>query len=147
MAESTVLLILLSALLVGLVASRLFKKKERSFSSSSGTFTIPEDCTHIEVQMVGAGGGGSGAVATVATPEDRAMLGLSQQIEQDMYSKDSEEESSAHDDSCPYCPQDGEDDDRPVVDVPRKAKPRKKKASKKKAPKKNSRKKPAKRKK
>jgi hypothetical protein len=138
MAESTVLLILLSALLVGLVVTRLFKNKSSRCSSNSGTFTIPDDCTHLEIQMIGGGGGGGGSVAT---PEDHAMIGLSQQIEQDMYSEEKDKDCDA---SCPYCPKDDTDgiDFELPVDVPLKAKPRKKKASKKKASKKKSKKSP-----
>lgn len=126
MAGSTILLILLSALLVGLVIRRL-TGKTKEFTSGSGTYTIPE---------------------RVATPTDLAMLGLSQQLEQDLYDeKPSGEDTKPSDEECPYCKDpnyygSGEENERPPVDVPRKAKPRKKKASKKKAAKKKSKKSP-----
>lgn len=130
MFESTVFLILLSILLVGLVATRLLRNKKFGYISSSGIFTIPEDCKNFEVEMVEGGGDSS---ESVATAEDRAMLGLSQQIEEDMYRV----KIDGHDADCPWCPKDtdGVGFELPV-DRPTKAKPRKKKGSKKKSSKK-----------
>ncbi len=136
-------LVLLSALLVVLVYRRLTKKPQ----TGSGLFTIPDGVDFVEISMVGGGGGG-GESGSVATEQDLAMLGLSKQVEQDMYNSDGPVDGLPEDD-CPYCKDENyfsnevntADAERPLVDVPRKAKSRKKKASKKKSTKKSAKRK------